>query len=366
MRVSFSQQDLMSCLAKAISVIDRKQTMPILANFLFAVRDNQAEITATDLEMEITTSIPCQADGEGEFTISGKKIFDICKSLPPEATLNLNVKPTTVLVKSLESSFSLSILPAVDYPVNTAIETSHSFEIEEQILLHLIQRTAFSIAQQDVRYYLNGLLVETSNGIIRAISTDGHRLAYCEQSFTDASGGHAKALIPRKAILELAKILEDSPEMVGVDLADGQIRIRKKGTTLTSKLIDGKFPDYQRVIPKNLDKVIYLERDSFKQALSRVAVLTYEKYRAVNLSLEAGTLLLESRNPEQEKAEEKIPVDYQGEPLGIGFNVIYLLDVLNVLGTDQIQLELLDTNSSAILRGKGESDCLYVVMPMRI
>ncbi|MGB8974653.1 MAG: DNA polymerase III subunit beta, partial [Pseudomonas capeferrum] len=302
----------------------------------------------------------------GEITVPARKLMDICKSLPNDVLIDIKVDEQKLLVKAGRSRFTLSTLPANDFPTVEEGPGSLTCNLEQSKLRRLIERTSFAMAQQDVRYYLNGMLLEVSRNTLRAVSTDGHRLALCSMSAPIEQDDRHQVIVPRKGILELARLLTDPEGMVSIDLGQHHIRATTGEFTFTSKLVDGKFPDYERVLPKGGDKLVVGDRQALREAFSRTAILSNEKYRGIRLQLAAGQLKIQANNPEQEEAEEEISVDYNGSALEIGFNVSYLLDVLGVMTTEQVRLILSDSNSSALLQEAGNDDSSYVVMPMRL
>ena len=293
-------------------------------------------------------------------------MVDICKSLPEGCDIQFNVADGKVTVKSGRSRFTLSTLPAREFPNVEDSMGTHKFTVKQGQLKRLIERTSFAMAQQDVRYYLNGMLWELEKQKIRVVATDGHRLAMCtletELDITETT----QVILPRKGVIELSKLLLEDDADIAVVIGSNHIRATTDDFTFTSKLVDGKFPDYERVLPKSVDKIMMGSRQELRQAFSRTAILSNEKYRGVRLKLSENSLDIVANNPEQEEAEEVVSVDYQGESLEMGFNVGYLLDVLGVLTGDQIKLSLSDANSSALLEESESGDSLYVVMPMRL
>ena len=269
-------------------------------------------------------------------------------------------------LKSAKSRFVLSTLPASEFPSIEDIRPVFSFSIEQAVLRRLIEKTHFAMAHQDVRYYLNGLLLEVGSGSLRTVATDGHRLAYCEVATPLDIDENQSVIIPRKGVGELYKLLNDNEELVTVELASNHIRMVNRTLKFSSKLIDGRFPDYQRVIPHQADKRVVLDRDALRHAVQRTSILTNEKYRSIRLQLEAGTLRVWAHNPEQEEAEEELAVDYSGTSLEIGFNASYLLDALQAVSGQKVEVHLSDSNSCCLIQGVGESNCKYVVMPMRL
>ena len=336
-----------------------------MSNVFMSLEAGQLSLTGTDLEVELVGRVPVDGDCEdGEITVPARKLVDICKSLPDSSTIEFSVSSGKAMVKAGRSRFTLSTLPASEFPSVDEQGGDLSLEIPQAVLKRLIERTSFAMAQQDVRYYLNGMLLELKAGRLRMVATDGHRLALCTAD--DAvSVGDASVIVPRKGILELSRLL-DADDTLRLVIGSNHIRAVNQQFTFTSKLVDGKFPEYERVLPKSADKTVIGERLELRQAFTRTAILSNEKYRGVRLKLSEDTLDITANNPEQEQAEEVVAVEYQGDELEVGFNVSYLLDVLSVLDGEKIRLSLSDSASSALLEEAEEGDSLYVVMPMRL
>jgi DNA polymerase-3 subunit beta len=318
------------------------------------------------VELVGRVQLPVAAAESGEVAVPARKLVDICKSLPEGSDIEFTSAESKVTVRSGRSRFTLSTLPAREFPNVEDSMGTHQFTVKQGQLKRLIDRTSFAMAQQDVRYYLNGMLWELEAKKIRVVATDGHRLAMCtlatELNITDT----AQIILPRKGVIELSKLLLDEKADIAVVIGSNHIRATTDDFTFTSKLVDGKFPDYERVLPRAADKILLGSRQELRQAFSRTAILSNEKYRGVRLKLTENSLEIVANNPEQEEAEEMVSVEYQGESLEMGFNVGYLLDVLGVLSGDQIKLSLADPNSSALLEESEDGDSLYVVMPMRL
>ncbi|WP_075880494.1 DNA polymerase III subunit beta [Vreelandella massiliensis] len=367
MKFSISREALLRPLTLVAGVVERRQTLPVLSNVLIEIEGDQVALTGTDLEVELVgRTVASHVEQEGSATLPARKLMDICKSLPEQAEIQLGVEEGRAVLRSGRSRFTLSTLPVAEFPSIEDGEGSQELSVPRGTLKHLIESTSFAMAQQDVRYYLNGLLLEIQSNLLRAVATDGHRLSMCSRSVEVSVEQPHKLIVPRKGILELARLLDDSDEPVSLTLGSTHIRAHTGDFTFTSKLIDGKFPDYERVVPRNGDKVLLAERAELRQVLSRTAILSNEKYRGVRLYLEPGNLKVMANNPEQEEAEENIAVEYNGPAMEIGFNVGYLVDVLTVLNEDRIQMTLADPNSSALMEEPGGGDALYVVMPMRL
>ena len=367
MKFTISRDALLKPLNLVAGVVERRQTLPILANVLMVLEGDRLSLTGTDLEVELVGRVQLAGAGDsGEVTVPARKLVDICKSLPDGSDIQFAVQDSKVTVKSGRSRFTLSTLPSREFPnVEDSLGT-HQFKIKQGQLKRLIDRTAFAMAQQDVRYYLNGMLWELSGGRLKVVATDGHRLALCTLPEKLNAEGDTQVILPRKGVLELARLLLDEAAEVVIVIGRNHIRATTNDFTFTSKLVDGKFPDYQRVLPRSPNKIVVGSRLELRQAFTRTAILSNEKYRGVRLKLTDNSLDIVANNPEQEEAEEAVPVQYEGDSLEIGFNVSYLLDVLGVLSGEEVKLSLSDPNSSALLEESEEGDSLYVVMPMRL
>lgn len=366
MKFTIQREDFLKPLQQVIGVVERRQTLPVLGNVLVNATRKQIRLTATDLEVELQAQVTVPVTEIGDITLPARKLLDICRTLPEEAQLDISVKKDRALVRSGKSRFTLSTLPATEFPVIDKIKSAKRITLPQNKLHELIERTAFSMAQQDVRYYLNGLMLEPANGILRAVATDGHRLAMCEIEADTGDSNGEQVIVPRKGVQELHRLLEDSDEPVTVEVGSNHIRITTGELRFTSKLIDGRFPDYTRVIPKNADKQLLVNRDLLRQALTRTSILSNEKYRGIRLDVSENNIKIQAHNPEQEEAIEEIDATYSEEDLVVGFNVTYILDVLNVLDSTDVTVSLSDANSSALINQPGTDDCRYVVMPMRL
>lgn len=366
MKFSASREILLKPLQLVVGVVERRQTLPVLANVLLVLEDNLLSITGTDLEVEIVVRVNLEAGGDsGEITVPARKLLDICRSLPDGAELNLISENQKLILKSGRSRFTLSTLPASDFPNIEQAKGDLQFNCEQQDIKRLIDRTSFAMAQQDVRYYLNGMLWEVQTGHLRTVATDGHRLAMCTRAVTVETPEVVQAILPRKGVVELSRLL-DGEGSVDVILGSNHIRLATDAYTFTSKLVDGKFPDYERVLPKGGNKTVFGNREDLRNAFGRTSILSNEKYRGVRLLLSDNQLTIVANNPEQEEAEEQVEVNYTGDQLEIGFNVSYLQDVTGVLDSDNIKITLSDSNSSALLEESDDGDSVYVVMPMRL
>ena len=366
MKFQIEKETLLNPLQQVIGAVEKRQTMPALSNVLLRATENTLTLTATDLEIELVSHVAMVIDEPGEITVPARKLLDICKSLSNDSLINFSVKDTKALVQSGRSRFSLATLPAADFPALDNISSVHEFEIAQKTLSDIIDKTAFAMAQQDVRYYLNGLMLEISSNYLRAVATDGHRLAYCEKETTADIADIKQVILPRKGVLELVRLLNDSDDIAKITLGSNHLQVEFDGLRLTSKLIDGRFPDYNRVIPTDGNNVISADRDQLRQALIRASILSNEKYRGIRLILEKNLVKLQAQNPDQEEADVDLEVDYNGDDIEIGFNVNYMLDVLNVTQSDTVNAALRDSNSSFLLTYPDQDDCKYVIMPMRL
>ncbi len=368
MKFTINREALLKPLQNVVGVVERRHTLPILSNVLLTIENQTLKLTATDLEVELVALVELDAAAEAcETTVPARKLLDICKTLPNETSLQFEIKEHKVVLKSAKSRFSLSTLPANDFPSLEESVGTVEFSISPSKLQNLIDSTSFAMAQQDVRYYLNGMLIEARPSALKAIATDGHRLALCEES-CDIGGEDfvSQVIVPRKGIQELSRLFEDDEE-VSVIIGSHHIRVVGSVLTFTSKLVDGKFPDYNRVLPAVSENIMTCNREALRQALNRTSILSNEKYRGIRLQFGQNNLALYANNPEQEEAEEQVDVDYSGAEMEVGFNVSYLLDVLSVLKDEKVSMSLADSNSSVLITGVNSTDKVaYVVMPMRL
>lgn len=368
MKFVISREALLKPLNLVAGVVERRQTLAILANVQLVLEGQELSLTGTDLEVELIgrVALTTPPDSDGEITVPARKLVDICKSLPDGCDIEFALDENRLVLRSGRSRFTLSTLPAADFPSVDQGDDAQSFLVKQGDVKRLIEKTAFAMAQQDVRYYLNGMLWEVSNQRLRMVATDGHRLAMCTLAAELSVEKECQVIVPRKGVNELARLLMDEAQDAEILIGSNHIRVVTQGFTFTSKLIDGKFPDYDRVLPRGSTKEILGSRDALKQAFARTSILSNEKYRGIRLQLTNGELKIQANNPEQEEAEEVVAVDYQGSDLEIGFNVSYLVDVLSVIGGDTVKLSLADANSSALLEEPDSSESAYVVMPMRL
>ena len=365
MKLSAARDVLLKPLQAVIGVVERRQTMPILSNVLLVAKGGELAVTATDLEVELVAQTEVAVAAGGEITVSGRKLLDICRALPEGSDIDIAVSGEKLIIRSGRSKFSLATLPAAEFPSVEDIKAGQTITVEQETLCRLIEKTHFSMAQQDVRYYLNGMLLEAGGKFLRAVATDGHRLALCEAELDGVSLDEQQVIVPRKGVLELQRLMTGEGSL-NIELGPNHVRIQLEGIRFTSKLIDGRFPEYDRVIPKESSNELTADRESFKAALQRTAILSNEKYRGIRLIIRDSGVVMQAHNPEQEEAEEELEVQYSGEDIEIGFNVNYLLDALGAVNGDEVTLSVLDGNSSCLIRQPGRDDCKFVVMPMRL
>lgn len=358
---------LLAPLQSVTGIVEKRHTLPILSNVLLEKKGERLTLLATDIEIQITTSSDGAAgDGDGAVTVAARKLLDILRSLPESAEVSLILDEKRLQVRAGKSKFSLQTLPAEDFPRMALSEGDlKKFTVTQKQFRQLLAQTQFSMATQDVRYYLNGLLLLADGRELRAVATDGHRLAYASMPL-ETEVARQDLILPRKTVLELSRLLGDTDEPLNVEMTSNQIRFQFGHTNLVSKLIDGKFPDYERVIPPSFKNLVSLNRSTLLQSMVRAAILTNEKFRGVRLVLADGSLKIMAANAEQEEAQEELEVDYQGDSLDVGFNVGYLLDVLNNTSVENIEWGFNDANSSSLLMIPGNDRFKYVVMPMRI
>lgn len=371
MKLSLTKEILVEPLSLLNSIAQSKQTLAILSNVLINIHPDKLRVTATDLELELSIEIPYESQFESDFTIPCRKLFDIVRNLPDGSNVNFNFKDNKVNISSGKSRFVLSTLPAENFPNLDPIGTSSNFTIKSSVLKNCLENTEFCMASKDVRYYLNGLLFELSDGTLKTVATDGHRLAFYETDSIDnlndiPDGAKLQFLIPRKTILELLKILGESEQEVKINVTPNFVKFNFENSEFSTKLIDSKFPEYRRVIPNNTNLSVAVNRLELKESLTRAAVLSTEKFKAIRLEFSKNHLLATIHNPEHEEAEEEIIINYNGEDFSIGFNINYLVDVLSRVKDDEIIFNFTETYNSCLLFGNSNENPVYVVMPMRL
>ena len=365
--IKTKRDNILMPLQSVCGIVEKRHTLPILSNVLIEKSGDQLTLLATDIEIQIRTHTSgTEGPEKTAVTVGARKLQDILRSLPDSAEISLELSDKRLQVRSGKSRFNLQTLPAEDYPRMSQAESEQAgFQLTQKQFKRLIGLVQYAMAQQDIRYYLNGLLLIVTGDEIRVVATDGHRLAYANEKLSK-SLPRTEVILPRKTVLELSRLLEDNDEELDIRLSQNQAVFRFGDIELVSKLIDGKFPDYERVIPQGHNKVITVPRTVLLQSLHRAAILTNEKFRGVRVVLAAGSLKIISSNSDQEEAQEELEVSYDAEALDIGFNVTYLLDVLNNVSNEEVEIRLADANSSALITLPGNDSFKYVVMPMRI
>ncbi|APX61463.1 DNA polymerase III subunit beta [Acinetobacter sp. HA] len=382
MRLKIAKESLLNVLSHVVGAVERRHTLNILSNLKIQVTAQALTVTGSDLEVELVASMPLNEGAclqAGETTVPARKLVDICKSLPSAALVDLQItEDQRCILKSGNSRFVLGTLPAEDYPLlSTENSQGTQVTVTQRELKRLFEKTAFAMAVQDVRFYLTGTLLEIDANQLRAVTTDGHRLALCETAAQSTAAQPIQAIVPRKAVGELQRLLSVEDDqlslLIGRELLNVTITVanrdKEQGDTtvrFTTKLIDGKFPDYRRVIPRGGDKHVIIAHDVFKQSLQRVAILSNEKLRGVFLNFNADSLQLRANNPEQDEAIEDLAIQYADAPMEMSFNAQYLLEVLGVLDGDDVSMSMTEANQSVLVQDPAHTDQTYVVMPMRV
>ncbi len=371
MQFSIERERLLHPLQSISGAVEKRQTLPVLSHILVDVSDQDTlTLIGTDLEVEIRMTLSldegCVA---GTTTIPARKFFDLCRASTEDSRIDLVVQENRAVVRSNRSRFTLSTLPADDFPrVDEINEVCAINELSKSTLKRLLNKTQFSMALQDVRYYLNGLLLELEDNQIRFVATDGHRLSYARHSLNQSySDEKIQVIIPRKAVLELSRLLDDTDDSVSISIGSNHLRVSVGELTMTTKLIDGRYPDYDRVIPKEGDRSLITNKESFRSAVTRVSILSNEKYRGIRMAMESSSTTIHANNPDQEEAEEQLQVNYIGEPMEIGFNSSYMMDAISAIDEDEVTLRFTDENSSTLIHTEtDQEEYKFVVMPMRL
>ncbi|HET9273159.1 MAG TPA: DNA polymerase III subunit beta [Methyloceanibacter sp.] len=372
MRLTIDKPGLVKALAHVASVVERRNTIPILSNVLLNTSNNELQLTATDLDMEIVETVGARAKGQGGTTVPAHMFYDIVRKLPDGADIELakDGEQGRLTITAGPAQFSLQTLPADDFPALSVDDLGHAFSLPATDLNKLIDKTRFAISTEETRYYLNGIYLHaTQSGgkpMLRAVATDGHRLAQVELPLPSGAKDMPGVIVPRKTVVELAKLVEDGEGEVRIELSPSKIRVSTGKVVLTSKLIDGTFPDYERVIPQSNDKKMEVDNAAFAQAVDRVSTLSSDKGRAVKLTLSNGKLTLSVNNPDSGSATEELPIEYGDDPLEIGFNARYLLDISQQLESGTAEFQLADPGSPTMVRDGKDVSALYVLMPMRV
>ena len=366
MRFSIQREAFLKRLQHVVGVVERRQTLPVLANLLVVVDGNGVALTGTDLEVEMVARMEADDLQPGETTVPARKLFDICRALPDGCRIKVEQNGERVTLSAGRSRFTLATLPATEFPVIENIELVERVSLPEATLKELMDRTGFAMAHQDVRYYLNGMLFDLREQVLRCVATDGHRLALAETRLETRVNAPRQIIVPRKGVNELQGLFESGEGQVELEFARNHLRLRRDGVTFTSKLIDGRFPDYEAVIPIGADKEVRVQRDDVRAALQRAAILSNEKYRGVKLEVGPNRLRIVAHNPEQEEAVEEIEARTGVAELSVGFNVNYLLDALGAISGDEVLLCLRDGQSSCLVRKPDGDDTRHVIMPLRL
>jgi DNA polymerase-3 subunit beta len=372
MRATLERAHLLKTLSHVHRVVERRNTIPILSNVLVRANGGEVRLKATDLDLEITETTPAVVEQPGATTVPAHLLHDIVRKLPDGAQVSLETAPdgANLSIRSGRSRFNLQMLPETDFPDITAGPFTHRFEMKAADLRRLIDRTQFAISNEETRYYLNGIYLHTldSRGgpMLRAVATDGHRLAQADITAPAGSAGMPGVIVPRKTVGEIKNLIDDPEAIATVELSEAKLRVSIGTVVLTSKLIDGTFPDYARVIPQGNDKELAVERDDFKTAVDRVSTVSSERGRAVKLSISEGKLVLAVNNPDSGSATEEVPADYDDEALEIGFNAKYLLDIADQIGSGTMRFRLADPGSPTLIQDGGDESALFVLMPMRV
>ncbi|MBT8062323.1 MAG: DNA polymerase III subunit beta [Gammaproteobacteria bacterium] len=366
MKFSIQREVFLQPLSQVVGVVERRQTLPVLANFLLVARDGQLSVTGTDMEVELISTVDADVDQEGEITVPARKLVDIVRALPDGSGITFSVSDEKATMSAGRSRYTLATLPAAEFPATDQVESLEDVSLDESELKTLLDKTSFAMANQDVRYYLNGLLMDFRGKQLRTVATDGHRLAVCDVAKEVNISQDRQIIVPRKGVLELARMLDDGDGSVTLALGRNHVRLVKGSMVFTSKLIDGRFPDYEAVIPVGADKQILVDRDAFTRSLQRAAILSNEKYRGVRLEAAAGSLKIVAHNPQHEEAVEQIEAEMNFDQLAVGFNVTYLLDALTAIETEQVSMELKDANSSCLVSAPDSDLNRHVVMPLKL
>ena len=366
LKIRTTNDKLLGPLQQVTGIVERRHTLPILSNVLITAHEGKLDFLATDLEVQITATAALEGNAEGSVTVGARKLYDILRSLPDDVEVSLEAKESRMTVKAGKSRFNLQTLAAADFPrMVEAKDASKTLTLPQKALKNALRLVQFAMAVQDIRYYLNGVLFSVDKDTLRVVATDGHRLSFASQAL-DGDHGNVEAILPRKTVLELIKLLGDTDDPVSLAIGTNQARFRFGGIEIVSKIVEGKFPDYQKVIPTTHKNRVSLDRSLLAQSLNRAAILSNEKIRGVRLVFTKDALSIICTNNEQEEAEEGLAVDYDGDPLDIGFNISYLLDVLNHVDSPTVTVAMGDSNSSALVQMPAREDFKYVVMPMRI
>ncbi len=362
-----TQDKVLAALQSVAGIVERRHTLPVLANVLIRKSAGQVQLTTSDLEIQIRTQVDLGGDDTAfTTTVGARKLIDILRTLPADQKVSLESSASKLILKGGKSKFTLQTLPAEDFPlVQESPSFGPVFSVPQKVLKSLLNQVSFSMAVHDIRYYLNGILFVAEGNTLSLVATDGHRLAFASAEL-DVEVPKQEVILPRKTVLELQRLLSDKDGAIELQFASNQARFRFEGMEFVTKLVEGKFPDYNRVIPRNHKNIVVLGRTALLSALQRAAIMTTDKFKGVRLNVEPGLLRVAANNADQEEAVDELDIEYNGDAIEIGFNVTYLIDALTNMGQDMVRVELSDGNSSALVTIPDNERFKYVVMPMRI
>jgi DNA polymerase-3 subunit beta len=366
MKFIINREQLLNPLQQLVNVIEKRQTMPILSNVLMEISEDVLVLTGTDLEIQLIAKISLDNPEAGEITVPARKFLDIVRLLPSQAEIKFELKGDKVKVSSGRSRFSLATLPADNYPEFAESELENQFHINAGKMKKALDKTVFCMANQDIRYYLNGLLLHISNSTLKLVASDGHRLSIYEDNIGEATGYEERIIMPRKGVLELTKLLDDEEVELHVQFSSSNIKFFIKGLTFSAKLVDSKYPDFNKVFDQSFFNQIHIQKQLLKEALTRVAILANEKFKGVTCDISNGLLKLSSHNPEHDEAEEELIIEYQGESMSLAFNSQYLLDALSNLDSELAVLTIASNSSSCFVEEPEQQPYKFIVMPMRL
>lgn len=366
MKLKINKTDLLEPLSKVFGVIERRQTLPILSNVYLSIAGGRLKLSGTDLEVQVSAEASISSQESYKTTIPARKLLDICRSLPDEAELTMDFDQDKVIIKSGKSRFNLRVLSADEYPLFDEFNYINEVSISSSVLTKAFSKTVFCMAQQDVRYYLNGLMFEILDNQLLTVASDGHRLALSKNNISADVEAINQVIIPRKAAQEVLRLIEKHDDAVFIKIAKNNIKFTFGDVQLNAKLIDGRFPDFKNVVPEESKHTFNIDKQAFKAALLRVSILSNEKYKGIRLDLSNQGMTINANNPEQDEAEEEVLIDYSGDEMSMGFNSSYLMDALNVIESDEVKVSFTDTNSSCLLENPKDDSSRFVIMPMRI
>jgi len=367
MKFTIARETLLAPLQQVIGVIEKRQTLPILSNVLVRIKEGQIELTGTDLEVQLITRGPIDTNESVEVTVPARKLLDIFRLLPERSLVNVDISEDRFSIRCGGSRFNLTTLPVENYPAFDNGATELEVSVPSDLLRAALNKTTFAMAQQDVRYYLNGILLDLDGAALRTVSSDGHRLAVFQESIPAVSPSNRQIIIPRKGVLELARLLSDADDSVLLQIAPNTVRINLGAVSFSAKLVEGKFPDFQRVMPKELNRIYTIDKDTLKSALTRVSVLSNEKYKSISVDVDAnGLMAIKAQNPEHEEAEERLTVKINGSGISVGFNAAYLIDAVNNIDSETVRLSFTEAANSCLIEDAIDNRFKFIVMPMRL